>query len=158
MSGTQEVLNNEDVLEGSLPPLTVSTCSKVCAGCRGNPALWFHLSLFSFLVPSVQSSPSRLSPEHHRRELAPESFHGLTVPRRAPAPLSPSIPARGALASSERLDLTCLFHFTHIEFEPLEPHIQRNMQMNANESLIYAKYHANTCPWICQRKRPGHLI
>lgn len=34
-----------------------------------------------------------------------------------------------------------------------EPHTQEHMQIDANETLIYAKQPINACPWICQRKK-----
>lgn len=46
----------------------------------------------------------------------------------------------------------------HTELGPPGPHAQRNMQMDANETLIYAKQSINVCPWICQSKKTCHLI
>ena len=112
------MLSNEALLEGLQPvPRSVLRPKDTC------PAVSPQLS--QLLWPGAQSPPPHFSPEYPFEELVPGLFLDLIEPRGALAPLSSSVPVCGVQVNSERLNSTYLFHFMHIEFGPLEPHIQR---------------------------------
>lgn len=86
------MLNNEALLD-RLPPLpNVSTCSKVCAVFQGHPALWFHLSRFSFFIPRppVLSMPGGAGPSVLPWSNHPQESTGPSAPPPLPVGFRPA--------------------------------------------------------------------
>lgn len=83
--------------------------------------------------------------ENQRESSRPRALHKMN---RAPECLHPSLRDPG-----QHRGWAHPIRFTLLSLGFFEPHTQESMQIDANETLIYAKQPINACPWICQRKK-----
>lgn len=62
-------------------------------------------------------------------------------------------PKPEGVSSAQRVDRAHPLRFTQAQFGPFGTTYEGNMQIDANETLIYAKQPINACPWLRQRKK-----